>query len=137
MAFDPTLQFKYLKHRVSIYRVLEAYGLHYRLRRRGHTMYGCCPLHSGNNPTAFHVHMEKEVWNCFTACGGGDVVDLIRKIEQCSYPDAARYLKSLITSGPAIIQKQYRLHQQKSSMEFRPFTQYIPLDSSCEFLQKS
>jgi hypothetical protein len=39
-----------------------------------------CPIHHGDNPTAFSVWVEdgKQKWHCFTRdCGGGDVIDYV------------------------------------------------------------
>lgn len=39
-----------------------------------------CPVHHGNNTTAFALDTKRLLWNCFTgSCGGGDIFDLIRK----------------------------------------------------------
>ena len=90
--YNPNFTFRYLKTRVTIGDVLAAYGLDSQLKRRNDQLYGPCPLHHGDNPTAFRVHLTRGMWRCFTACGGGDTVDLIRCIENCSYAEAARHL---------------------------------------------
>lgn len=94
--YNPNLDFKYLKTKVSIDQVLAAYGLDSNLRRQNHSLYGPCPLHGGDNPTAFHVYLKRGLWRCFTACGGGDIVDLIRPIENCSEALAAHHLSRLM-----------------------------------------
>lgn len=129
--YDPTFDFRYLKTRVSIDQVLAAYGLDSKLRRRGHCLYGPCPLHRGDNPTAFRVHLARGVWRCFTSCGGGDIVDLIRVIERCSFAEAARILRRLADSpkpSPPAPASQYP--------PFSPYGHHIPLTPNCEFLQK-
>ena len=41
----------------------------------------CCPLHGGDNPTAFTWNYENGLWYCFTGdCGGGDVFDFIADV---------------------------------------------------------
>ena len=90
MVHDPTYSFEHLKRQASIVQVLEAHGLNTHLRKRGDELVGPCPLHQGDNPTAFRVHAERNLWHCWTACGGGDVVDLVRMIHRCSYAQAAR-----------------------------------------------
>lgn len=49
---------------------------------KGHgDRYACaCPLHGGDNPTAFSVFRKdgKLLWNCFTGdCGGGDAITFV------------------------------------------------------------
>ncbi len=50
--------------------------------------------HSGDrsNENAFHVDTQKNVFNCFSHCGGGNVIDLVARIEDCSFREAALIL---------------------------------------------
>jgi len=46
--------------------------------------YSCaCPLHGGDNPTAFSIWRGTDgrlAWNCFTgSCGGGDAIRFVEK----------------------------------------------------------
>lgn len=44
---------------------------------------GCCPLHGGDNPTAFFWNYQNGLWYCFTGCNmGGDIFDYIRLLEE-------------------------------------------------------
>jgi DNA primase len=124
--------FHFLKTRVSITQILEAYGLHAGLKMRGDQLTGSCPLHGGDNPTAFRVHLRRNLWRCFTACGGGDTVELVRRIHGCSHAQAARHLHRLAQSLP--------LHSSPSepaaaASSFRPFTRTITLNPQVHFLQ--
>jgi len=126
--------FRYLKREVGIGRLLSYYGLDRRLIRRGEQLYGPCPLHGGDNRTAFRVHLGRGLWRCFTACGGGDTVELIRRIEHCSYAEAARHLQCIAAASPQSPQKPDAF--SSSGMEpFTPFTRSIALDPRCHFLQ--
>ncbi len=125
--------FKCLKSLVPIDRVLSAYGLLQKLVHRNHRLSGPCPLHGGDNPTAFRVNLDRGIWNCFTKCGGGDTVELVRKIESCSYAEAARILKTLSDGSTS------RNHPKPTCPKndsFRPFRHRIPLDPNTAFLQK-
>lgn len=125
--------FGFLKARVSIGKVLCAYGLDSRLKVRGDQLMGPCPLHGGDNPTAFRVHLQRNLWRCFTSCGGGDTVELVRRIHGCSHAQAARHLHRLVEDPP--------LHSIRppapasSSRSFKPFTRSIPLNPEHRFLQ--
>ncbi len=123
--------FKALKERVKIDTILAHYGLHARLQRHGDRLRGPCPLHGGDNPTAFSVQISRGLWHCFTACGGGDSVELVRKIHHCSYDRAAQHLKTIASkthnTTPPLTQ---------SNTNFRPFTRSIPLDPRHPFLQE-
>lgn len=45
--------------------------------RRGRYWRGPCPLHGGDNPTAFSVDTETLGWTCFSHCGNGSVLAFI------------------------------------------------------------
>ena len=124
--------FKYLKSVVPIDRVLSAYGLLHKLTHRNHQCFGPCPLHGGDNPTAFRVNLTHNIWNCFTACGGGDTVELVRKIENCSYAEAARILKTLSTANALYTIAKPPLPNNNT---FRPFKRRISLNPQTAFLQ--
>ena len=47
------------------------------MRWRGVQGMGRCPFHDDRGPS-FSVNRERQLWHCFAACGGGDVVDLYR-----------------------------------------------------------
>jgi DNA primase len=128
---------KDLKKQVGIGSLLEAYNLCGRLKRHGEQLAGPCPLHGGDNPTAFRAHLTRGLWNCFTACGGGDIVDLICRIENCSKASAAHILRHMITTTPEPIPFEadsYR-HGATTTSPFRPFRRRIPLNPRAPFLQ--
>jgi DNA primase len=130
-VYNPKFDFKYLKTKVSIDQVLAAYSLDSKLRRQNHTLVGPCPIHGGDNHTAFRVDLNSGRWHCFTSCGGGDIVDLIRHIERCSFAEAARQLSSLIDSPTPS-----SLTSTPQPSTFTPFVSYIPLRPRVSFLQE-
>ncbi len=130
---------KDLKKQVPIGRVLQAYGLCTRLTHHRDQLVGPCPLHAGDNPTAFRVHLTRGIWNCFTACGGGDTVDLICRIEKCTKAAAARILRHMIATKPVSMTPGPNPHQHGRipTNSFRPFRRQIPLNPRTPFLQKN
>jgi DNA primase len=134
MAPD-AFSFRYLKKQVGIGRILSHYGLDHRLIRRGEQLFGPCPLHGGDNRTAFRVHIGRGLWRCFTACGGGDTVELIRKIEHCSYAEAAGHLQRIAEASTPEAKQPTGVCSPYSRGAFTPFTRSIPLDPRCHFLQ--
>ena len=134
-----TKRLKNLKKQLNIGRVLEAYGLCTRLKQNGKQLIGACPLHGGDNPTAFRVHLARGIWNCFTACGGGDTVDLICKLEKCTKASAARIIRHMIAL-PTIsvpLGSDSQPHGYTTTRAFRPFRRKIPLNPRAPFLQDS
>jgi DNA primase len=128
---------KDLKKQVSIQQVLESYNLCRGLRRRGDQLVGPCPLHGGDNPTAFRAHLTRGIWNCFTACGGGNIVDLICRIEKCSVASAALILRRMITITSVSVPVGCGPHRQgsKTTIPYKPFRRQIPLNPRTPFLQ--
>lgn len=127
---------KDLKKQIGIAQVLKAYNLSDRLKRRGDQLLGPCPLHGGDNPTAFRVHLTRGLWNCFTACRGGDIVDLICKIEKCSKTSAALILRRMAAALPAPMPLEPQSYPHgTTTISFRPFPHKIPLNPHTPFLQ--
>ena len=132
--YNPNFDFKYLKTKLSIDQVLAAYGLDAKLKRQNHLLYGPCPLHGGDNPTAFHVHLKRGLWRCFTACGGRDIVDLIRSIEKCSFAKAAHHLNRLMGHVKPSSDSLFYTSLPPNNCTFSPFVYHIPLKPSVPFL---
>jgi len=130
-AYPPELDFRRLRH-VPIEQVLERRGLRQTLRCRAARLVGPCPVHGGDNPTAFVVNRNRNTWYCFTGCQtGGDVVELVRRLEG-GYRQAARYLASLagattVTPVPS---------QPAPASNFVPFTRRLPLDPHADLLAR-
>lgn len=141
-AADATLDFRRLRQQVGVADVLAAYRLGSALRQRGDQLIGPCPLHGGDNRTAFRVHLGRNLWHCYTSCGGGDVVELVRVIEACSYAEAAVHLKRLALARGAAATLETSLRSSTASSPtaavhtpFRPFRRTIPLEPRAPFLQ--
>lgn len=74
-----------IRARLTVDEVLEHYGLE--------ATPTCCPLHGGDNLAAFKMYPDDPSrWHCFTRCEDGkrdgDVIDLIQRLEECSFADA-------------------------------------------------
>ena len=73
-----------IKAEVSFEAVTDYYQL--KFTNNGHELVGPCPLpdHAGDrdNTNAFHISLDKNVFNCLTHCGGGNIIDFVRLMEQ-------------------------------------------------------
>ena len=79
---EPWIDFKALKASVSIRDVLDRYGYLDKLEeKKAGTLVGPCPIHGGTGKASFNVDVGKNVFNCFSKCGGGNVLDLVMKVE--------------------------------------------------------
>lgn len=130
-----TKRLKDLKKQLSIGRVLEAYGLCTRLKQHGDQLIGACPIHGGDNPTAFRAHLTRGIWNCFTACGGGDTVELICKLEKCTKASAVRIIRHMIALPSISVPLGSNSQHLTTTRAFRPFRRKITLNPRAPFLQ--
>jgi DNA primase len=49
----------------------------------------CCKIHNGNETSAFAYNTSTNEWFCHTGdCGGGDAYEIVKKLENCSYPQS-------------------------------------------------
>ena len=85
------VDFKVVKDCVSITQILERYDLLKDLRQvNDDQLTGRCPIHKGENSTAFRVSVSKNCWNCFSTCKcGGNTLDFVAKMEDVSIRKAA------------------------------------------------
>lgn len=126
-----------LKRTIRIPQVLAAAGFWPRFRRVGPRWIGPCPIHGGDNPNAFSVHAERNVWFCFSRCGrGGTVLDLALALSGGSWPRMLSWLSRLAVvpveleepvGPPAPVARDDR--------PFRPFRTTLTLDPHHHFFR--
>ena len=127
---SPPLQFNSFKKTVHISAVLKDKGLLSTFRRRGDRLVGPCPIHGGDNPNAFVVSLSKNLWYCFTGCNrGGDIVDLVRRLDGKSFQQTLQYLKMLAGCS----QRRFSSPDPK---QFKPFVRKLPLDHCTTWLEQ-
>lgn len=92
------IDFRALKEQISIRDVLEHYGVLSTLQeKKPGRLVGPCPVHGGTNSNSFNVDVERGLWNCFSDCkstgkSGGNVLDLVVRLEGCSIREAGEKL---------------------------------------------
>ena len=118
---------------MSIEQILASRGLLDALTPRGGRLVGPCPVHGGDNPRAFVVDRRKGLWRCLTHCdGGGDVVELVRRLDGVGYAEVAHRLASCSSLPPAPLPPP----PPERSRPFRPFVKKLPLDPNAPLLQR-
>ncbi len=123
-----------LRRDVSVPDVLNYYGLGAHLRHLGTRLVGPCPVHGGDNPRAFSVHPDGRLWYCFTQChAGGDVIDLVRRLDDASFPDALKILAHIARCLPSAAAHD---RPPPTGAGFQPFTRTISLDPKSPFLSR-
>jgi len=90
MSQKPFVDFRDIRSRISMEKVLQHYNLLATFKRTGHILIGPCPIHKGSNNRQFHVDLEKNVWTCFSECKhDGNPLDFIAKMEATTIHGAA------------------------------------------------
>lgn len=108
-----------IKQNVSFQSIIQFYQL--ELSTQNHIQFhGKCPIHQGNNPNAFHVNTEKNVFHCFSCCGGGNVIDFVMMMEKLDFYNALLFIKNKFDSS-----------SQPQSLSFR-----LDLDFHHSYLKK-
>jgi len=77
-----------IKSRVDIVELASEY---LTLKKAGRNYLGLCPFHQEKTPS-FTVNREKQIFYCFGCGEGGNVITLLMKIANKSFPDAIKHL---------------------------------------------
>lgn len=78
--YKPYLDIPKIKADITMAHILSYYGIGLR-QINDYRLTGCCPIHKGDNANAFHVDLKRNIFNCFTHCGGGSIFDFVMKKE--------------------------------------------------------
>lgn len=87
------VDFEELKAENPIDEVAERLGL--KLTKRGQSLRGPCPSGEGDE-RSLAVTPSKQVWFSFAAQKGGDVLELVRFVNDCSLQEAAQFLQGTV-----------------------------------------
>lgn len=63
-----------------------------KLRRMGAVLAGICPVHK-ESTGSFRIYPATNTWYCFGCQAGGDIIDLVQKINNCEFGEAIKILK--------------------------------------------
>lgn len=55
-----------------------------------------CPIHRGDNPTAFSISRDGHWWTCWTRCGSGDALLLAQKLHDLDFRHALERCAALV-----------------------------------------
>ena len=103
----PYLDFKAIKERVTMADILPRYQANLK-RVNQTTLRGNCPLpsHKSGSKNTFFVNEAKSVWYCHSdsckkngASAGGNVLDFVARIENCSVYAAAKRIDEMFPMG--------------------------------------
>jgi DNA primase len=113
-----------IKKEISIQSILSYYDIQLK-RRNHHQLYGECPIHKGDNPNAFQVDTDKNLFHCFTHCGGGSIFDLVMKIENLTFYQAANKIWKVFYPDNTVNKMQLKLETNHPYLEKRKISPEI------------
>lgn len=83
-----------IKKHIDVEKILQHYNINYEYY--GDYIRCKCPIHNGDNPTAFVVN-ENFLWSCHTGdCGNGDLFTFIEKMEDVCFIDAVKIASKIL-----------------------------------------
>src|SRR5882672_8382215 len=103
---------------------MEAVLRHYQVDdlqggRRGRYR-GRCPIHRGDGRDAFHVDVTRKIFHCFSCGAGGDVLDLVALLNQCTLREAALQLKDWFPGAATEGELPTRQRVRKGNISVNP-----------------
>ena len=87
------VNFVAVKQGVTLEAVLRHYQIDDLKGGRAGRYRGRCPIHQGEGSDAFHVDVKRKIFHCFSCGAGGDVLDLVALLNQCTLREAALQLQ--------------------------------------------
>ena len=90
-----------IKGKVDIIALMESFGIH--VEKKGASWMGLCPFHDDKNPS-LSVDRSKGLYHCFGCGEGGDVFDLVMKVQSSDFPGALEFLKTF--SGKSLLRSE-------------------------------
>jgi DNA primase len=97
MARIPAELIERIKREVPLEKLCAQHGI--QLQPRGKDLAAKCPFHEDRDPS-FIVSPQKNLWNCLAGCGGGDNLQLVMRLEKCSFRYAAEQLLKTLGVAP-------------------------------------
>ena len=88
MGLIPSEAIEQLRDRVDL---VDLVGRFVTLKRAGRSHKGLCPFHDEKTPS-FNVNPDRGTFYCFGCHEGGDAIAFLMKVENLSFPEAARTL---------------------------------------------
>lgn len=96
--------------------LLEVAGRYTHLKRSGKEFVGLCPIHSEKTPS-FYVNREKQQFYCYGCAAGGDVIELVRLIQNTDVYTALEMLAE--ENGIALSTHENEGYQRRKDFQRR------------------
>jgi DNA primase len=88
-AKNKFVDFAEIKKAISITKILQHYGHLENLEQKGDDLKGKCPICKSSKSNPFKADTERNIWFCFVCKTGGNILDLVAKIEKTEIRQSA------------------------------------------------
>jgi len=85
-----------------------------------------CPFHEDSKPS-MSVNVRTGLWNCYAGCGGGTVIDFVRREDRVDYKTAAATVYGRVPKAASRIQVTYDYCDENGKLLFQ-VVRYDPKD---------
>lgn len=83
-----------IKKNIDVEKVLRYYNVNFKYY--GEYIRCACPIHGGDNPTAFVINKDF-LWSCHTGgCGAGDIFTFVELMEDMDFPKAVKKVAEIL-----------------------------------------
>lgn len=89
---------EYIKQLVDPMLVISSLGIPI-VRQQGSHARGPCPIHGGDNKSAFSINLDTGNWRCFShEChtGYSDIIGLVQLARRCNFKDSIEFIAALM-----------------------------------------
>ena len=94
----PESEINHIKKSVDLVALCRSRGI--KLKKVGKNYKGRCPFHEEDN-ASFIITPGKNLWNCFGCSSGGDVIELVMRLDNLKFPEAVAQLQTKPSSRQA------------------------------------
>ncbi len=112
----PDSEIERIKKSVDLVALCRSRGI--KLKKVGRNYKGRCPFHKEENDS-FIVTPGKNLWNCFGCNQGGDVIELVMRLDKLSFPEAVAQLQPKAHSASSGQTAKTAAKKKKSSISSR------------------
>ncbi|OIO00581.1 DNA primase [Candidatus Desantisbacteria bacterium CG_4_10_14_0_8_um_filter_48_22] len=90
--------------------IVEVASGYFKLTKAGRNFKALCPFHQEKTPS-FVISPDKQIFHCFGCGAGGNVINLVMKMENMPFPEAVRSLGQKL--NVAIVTSEYETESAK------------------------
>ena len=76
--------------------IVEVISHYIKVEKKGRNYSSLCPFHNDQSLGNFYISKEKGIFKCFSCGAGGNAINFVQRIENCTYREAIFKVADLI-----------------------------------------